>query len=275
MIGVLVSVLAAPVPAELPYQCLLAGPSYSLLAATLERSTGGDQWTLRQTPGEAWPFSTRSVALKADPGAGPEERVAGHDEATGLWIAVDKGYGADRLSNVMVDRGPTADDALPALVGRCVVGDGPSAQAYRDEARRRAGPPIGAATFAIRKLIAAKECQVISAGGWVSRFTIDYLDEGGITIRPADQRIWPGAVLAGRRSGMPLPPKPLPLLKLAFQITADKPSGHGGIDTLWVYARGEESSARASFFGHVPKETGLKEEMTGICTNFVNQGTVS
>lgn len=274
MLALLLATPTAVQPA--PDECLLAGPSYSLVSASLERAADADNWILRRIPGEGWPFSTDRVKLQKVAAGGPEQEIAGQDEATKLWIRIAEGYGADRLSNVVVHRGATADEALPVLAGQCVAGGSLAAQAYRAEGRRGRGPQIVPTIFATRKLKAAKECQVVSSGGWISRFSIDYHEDGrGITIRPADRKIWPDAAMEGRRIGIPLPPRPHPLLKMVFGIGADKPSGHTGIDTLWVYATGSESSARASFFGHVPRETGTKEEMPGICTNFDNEGIAS
>jgi hypothetical protein len=274
------ALLAAAAPngaGPAPDQCLLAGPSYSLVSASLERSAAAaDRWMLRPLPGQGWPFSSDGVELKGAAGGGPGRSLAGSDETNRLRIRIEQGYGSDRPSNVTVVRGASDEQALPVLVGRCVAGGSPAAQAYREEARGGRGPAIGPGTFVSRKLRAAKGCHLVSSGGWVSRFSIDYHEDGRlITIRPADRKIWSEAAVEGRRIGIPLPPTPHPLLKMVFGIAADKPAGDLGIDTLWVYANDSESSARASFFGHVPKETGAKEDMTGICTDFEEPGAAS
>jgi hypothetical protein len=262
--------LAAQAPPTAPVErlCLLAGPSRSLVAVRVVPLPEG--YSIEPVAGEVWPFAARSLPLRAD-AAGRNFR--GRDEGGNLVASYQLAMAATGGVTLEVARGDEASGILPVLGGSCAEAASPAADSYLREARdAQPAPRPDAAAFRGAPIAAARDCQVISASGWVSRFNVEYATDGGagITVRPGDRRLWRASEIRAERGGLPLPPNP-GWLRFAFyfrpETGAEMPRG---INSIWVYATPDssQSSARASFFGHDPEGSVSNEDVTGICADF-------
>jgi|GEM_PF-3474888 len=275
MIGAPLAVLLAATPApQLPERsvCLLAGPSATLIAVELARREPG--YVVSALPGQVWPFASASIRLAQLPGAAFFE---GKDEAAGLVVALSTGFAAEGGVNLQVYRGASRLEGLPLLGGSCATSGSEAAGAYPQlAAAASAGGRVTAETFRTGRLSASRQCQVVSASGWVARFSVDYHDDGqAITIRPADRNLWRDDTVRSTRLGLPSP-SVASWIRFAFGLIDDStPDMRGSINSIWVYSTpdGGQSSARASFFGHDPEGPVAKEDVSGLCTEFAAEGT--
>lgn len=256
-------------PAALPERsvCLLAGPSATLVAVELQLRDGA--YAVAPLDGAVWPFAAAAVPLAPEPG---RTGLQGRDEAGGLSVSLATEF-ADRGGvELHVARGNSPRESLPLLAGSCAPSGSAAAREYRQlaEAAEAAGR-VTAETLRTGRLSASRHCHVVSSAGWVSRFAVEYHEDGrGMTIRPSDRHLWRAESVESTRLGLPLPSQP-GWIRFAFGLTEDSsPDLRGSINSIWVYAMpGEDqSSAAASFFGHDPEGPVEKEDVVGICTDF-------
>jgi len=261
---------AAPQLAERSV-CLLAGPSASLVAVELTAGDGG--YTVSAVPGQVWPFSIAAVRLAQRPRAAFFE---GRDEAAALVVTLSTAFAAEGGVDIHVGRGASVLESLPVLAGSCAARGSAAADGYvrLAAAANAAGPPTPE-LLRTGRLAASRHCQAVSAAGWVARFSVDYDEDGrGMTIRPADRNLWRAETVQSTRLGLPSP-SAAGWIRFAFGLVEDSTEDmRGSINSIWVYATpdGAQSSARVSFFGHDPEGPVSKEDVSGLCTAFADEG---
>lgn len=269
ILGLLAASAAPPLPDR--SVCLLAGPSASLVAVALSRRDDG--FAVEPVPGRVWPFSTDAVRLAPQPRG---NYLEGRDEGGGFVVSLFAAFAAEGGIEMHVTRGASALESLPLLAGSCAAeGSGPAGVYAGLAAAAEAGGRPTAETLRTGRLAASRDCQVVSAAGWVARFSVDYHEDGrGMTIRPADRNLWRAATVESSRLGLPSP-SAASWIRFAFGLVDDSsPEMRGSINSIWVYATpdGTQSSARASFFGHDPVGPVETADVAGVCTNFVDEG---
>jgi hypothetical protein len=264
---------AQPAPAATPVPpverlCLLAGPSQSLVAVRVVPD--GESYAVRRVDGQPWPFSVDALQLRAVP---ERREFAARDEAANLHAAYQLFMADGGGTNLWIARGAGRFEGLPLLGGSCAEAGSAAAAQYLRQARDPAfAPQRAAADFRTKPLAASAHCQVVSAAGWVSRFSFEFAaNSDDVTIRAADRHLWRSPSVASSRRGLPAPSNPQ-WIRFAFHLpsSAEIPRS---INSFWVHAApdGSQSSMRASFFGYDPDGPVSGEDLTGVCAAFAGE----
>jgi hypothetical protein len=253
--------------------CLLAGPSRSLLAARLEKTSEG--FVMRQLPGQAWPFASGRVTLSANQA---NHSAQGSDTGSGLSARLSLLSAESGGLSMTISRGGLVPGGLPILVGSCAASGGAAGSQYLDLVHNTAfAPPRTATEFRELGLVASANCQVVSAVGWVSRFSVVFPQNSAtIVIRPEDQHLWHEPTIESPVSGSPFP-EPRGWLHRGFELgSMGRPDRGSPYNTIWVFITpdGQQGSATVSFIGHRSGDS-VDENVTGICADFAREGTSS
>jgi hypothetical protein len=268
---------AAPgpaLPAPVERLCLLAGPSRSLVAVRVVPR--GQGYAVEPVPGEVWPFAGQSLPLAA---TGRSLNFDGRDEAGQFFASYQLHFASGGGVNLEIVRGSDRLEGLPILGGSCAERGSAAAALYLRQLRDPAAAPRPATeAFRTAPVQASRDCQLVSSAGWVTRFNVEYGEQGeNVTIRPADRNLWRAASVRAVRAGMPPLPEPR-WVRFAFwfpRTSAEEMPG--AINSFWVHVSPDnsQSSVRASFFGYDPAGPVREEDVSGVCTEFKEQGAPS
>lgn len=268
--SILPLLLAAGAPAPQISPCLLVGPSSTTAVVGVDQSRPREIELSKYT-GYDWPFGEPFYLTSDESG----ERFQQKPRKDAL-VAEFSTLG-DSL-NVEVYREGGRHKGIPIFSGSCPSSKSSRLRHYLAwlESRLR-GDSATYEQITETGLETSLECQMASAGGWISKFALSFDEpKTHFSIDPRDTHIWKTRQSYERLPGFPAPAPTSVVGMIAFKDVS-APSQIGSFNGIWLSASKDRRSMsmRTEFYGYAPEGSTSKEWLSGICSNFVKAGAVA